>query len=161
VAMGGRWPAARELAGTATTDRPALRAAVERLAEQSAAELSAEGLQRIPFWDVGVGLLCRGARLGIFGSAWPSGKVLGKLDLWWWDIRDEELLKGAGYTEAEIDSPGIYAIWAAMKLRELQEFGPEPGAELALVAEGERLIPPYSVNASFCTAFVLAVFGEL
>ncbi|GAA2712946.1 hypothetical protein [Actinoplanes palleronii] len=148
VGMGGHWQAAVEVATTATTDEAAINAALARLAQQTMGDMG--DLPPIPIMDVGVGLLARGARLGVFHPEYFESDVAGKLNQWWWEYSDVDELDGDGFT----------AVWSAMHLLEIEEFQPIYGALIALVAEADRLLPPYAVNAPFCTAFVLASFWE-
>lgn len=143
VDIGGRWPAAVEIAAADGQDDACITAAVTRLAQQTEVELG--HLPRLHFWDTAVGLIARAWRLGVFDFGEDDAIAL--LNVLWWEVHRDETLEG----------PGIVAIWTAMKIYELQEFDPMAEEAVALLSKAEQLVPPHSVNAPFCAAFVEAI----
>jgi hypothetical protein len=143
VAIGGSWPAAAQIAAAEAQDEAGITAAVARLAKQTEVELGR--LPRLHFWDTAVGLIARAWRLGVFGFGEDDAIAL--LNALWWEVHHDDALEG----------PGIVAIWTAMKIYELQEFDPMADEVVALISRAEQLVPPCSVNAPFCAAFVEAI----
>lgn len=143
IAIGGSWPAAAEIAAAEAQDEAGIAAAVARLAQQTEAELGR--LPRLSFGDTAVGLIARAWRLGVFELGEHDAFAL--LNMLWWEVHHDDALEG----------PGIVAIWTAMTIHELQEFEPLADEVVALLSGAEQLVPPYSVNAPFCAAFVEAI----
>lgn len=143
VAIGGNWPAAAELAAAEPQDEAGITTAVARLAQQTEIELGHR--PRLDFWDAAVGLIARAWRLRV--SGFGEDDAIALLNALWWEVHHDDMLEG----------PGIVAVWTAMKIYELQEFEPMGDEMVALLSRAERLVPPYSVNAPFCTAFVDAI----
>ncbi|MFG2005162.1 hypothetical protein ACGFNU_39055 [Spirillospora sp. NPDC048911] len=141
LACGAGWPAVADLA--AVPGDSAIVAAVARLERQVAVDLGDE--DRLPFWDVVAGLIARAWRLGVGGSVWDAVTQLGAH---WWDLR--------GDPQGRHPS-GVVAFNCASWLYELAAFQDIDPHMTVLLCETERLLPPYSVTASFCAAAVSAL----
>lgn len=160
---GADWPAIADLAALAdardpqdaqgepdaadTSDDRAIVAAVARLEQQVTVNLGDE--DRLPFWDVAAGLIARAWRFGVGGSVSDAVTLLGNH---WLDLRADLPRTPEGSYPS-----GVVACNCAWWLAELAAFQDTEPDMTVLLCETERLLPPYSVTASFCTAAVHAL----
>lgn len=136
---GGDWPALAELIAIAPDDHDGATATGRRLQQQTEAELGDH--PRLPFLDVIVGVIARGERLNDTVSAIGTYKLI-RSDLLYWDGIDG---RGADV----IDSAEVLTELAAViEPEDYQYFQYNDLQQILLIAEAERLIPPYSVNTA-------------